>query len=297
MMSLIERALEKGKTQPAEQVNVPASQFVAVERGRRSGDALHERLRLAPREVAMPDIADAMGAVQRGGFLAPKDKRLQQRAEYRHIKRKLLSELKGKTDSRSRIMLVTSAFSGEGKSFSALNLALSLASELDYSTLLIDGDVIKPNLSNVFGVAGRKGLMDVIVDSRVDPESAVLSTSIPGLFVLPAGAPNPDATEHLASIRGREVIGALAAPMNRILLIDSLPMLQTTEARALASHAGQVILVVRADVTPTGAIKQAVEYLDEDCNVKMVLNAVDPMAMVGTYGYANYYGSESAEKA
>jgi Mrp family chromosome partitioning ATPase len=138
--------------------------------------------------------------------------------------------------------------------------------------------------------------MDLIVDPRVDPESAVLSTSIPGLSILPAGSPNPDATEHLASIRGREVIGMLAAPANRILLIDSLPMLQTTEARALAGHAGQVILVVRADVTPTAAIKQAIECLDEDCNVKMLLNAVDPMAMLGTYGYSQYYGSEPAGK-
>lgn len=292
-MSLIERALEKGKGQAADALSATPTQVVPVERGRRATDVTHDKSRLAPRESASPHITNAMALVEQAGFIAPPESRLHQRSEYRRIKRKLLDGLRGEPTGRSRVMLVTSAFSGEGKSFTSMNLALSLASEIDYATLLVDGDVIKPNLSKVFGVAGKKGLLDLAADRSLDPESLVLSTSIPGLSVLPAGSPNADATELLAGARAREVLATLAAPANRIVLIDSLPLLQTTEARVLANHAERVILVVRADSTPTGAITQAVEYLGTDANINLLLNAVDPVAMVGEYGYGQYYGRES----
>jgi Mrp family chromosome partitioning ATPase len=161
--------------------------------------------------------------------------------------------------------------------------------------LLIDGDVIRPSLSGMFGLADRKGLMDAVVDATIDPESLIAQTSVEGLSILPAGAPNENATEHFASSRMHEVIEQLMSVPNRLIVLDSLPLLLSTEARVLAPHAGQVLLVVRAESTPKPAVRQALALLAEHKNVKVLLNAVIWTKMldymVYGYGYGYEYGA------
>jgi Mrp family chromosome partitioning ATPase len=185
--------------------------------------------------------------------------------------------------------LIASALPGEGKSFSSANLALSLALEPDYTVVLVDADVIKPNLTRLFGLLGRPGLMDAAADPSIDVESLIVSTNVEGLSLLPAGRTDANATEYFASARMQTLVDQLLEVPNRLLVADSLPLLLTTEARALVPLAGQVVLVVRAESTPQQAVLQAVDLLGEDVNVKLLLNAVVRTKAQSYMGYG-YYG-------
>jgi capsular exopolysaccharide synthesis family protein len=209
-------------------------------------------------------------------------------AEYRHIKRGLLEDIS--SHKASRMMLIASALPGEGKSYTAANLAVSLALEPDYTVLLVDADVIKPFISRRFGLAGQPGLMDAAANADIDVESLVVTTSIEGFSILPAGRAHPNATEHFASARMHEIIGLLLAVPNRLIVVDSLPLLLTTEARVLVPLAGQVVLVVRAEVTPQNAVLQAIELLGPGANAKLVLNAVERTRVLDYFGYGYGYG-------
>lgn len=247
-----------------------------------------------PRVIASPDLAISDAMLREKGLRALPDDEGQQRAEYRHVKHGLLPELRAKDGKRT--VLITSALQGEGKSFSAAHLAMSLAVEPDYTVLLVDADVIRPNLTRTFGLVGRPGIMDAVADSSVDVQSLIVTTSIEGLSLLPAGRPHENATEHFASARMRQVIEQLLAVPNRIVVIDSLPLLLTTEARALAPVAGQILLVVRAESTAQSAVLNALELLGEGANVKLLLNAVvrtKALSYLGAeYGYGYNYNAE-----
>lgn len=289
-MSLIEKAMGKAKVAPASgavaaalpPVGTPvrADAFVAGQRSARE-----PQLRVTE---AMQDTL---------GLRAPREQERQRAAEYRHIKRQLVSELR-ENDAR-RVIVVASALAGEGKSFTAANLARSLALEPEHTVLLIDADVIKPFISQSLGISDRKGLMDALLDPMRNPEDLVLTTDIEGLSVMPAGSVSEHATEYFASGRRQEVLSQLLAVPNRIIVIDTLPLLQTTEARALSPSGGQVLLVVRAESTPQAAVREALSVLDRGANVKLVLNAAVRTRVTRYlgygYGYDYNYHSSSGE--
>ncbi|MEZ5459325.1 MAG: P-loop NTPase [Steroidobacteraceae bacterium] len=175
--------------------------------------------------------------LREAGLLAPFDQQRQITSEYRHVKRRMLAEIQAGT--ANRLVLIASALPGEGKSFSSANLALSLALEPDYTVLLVDADVIKPNLSRVFGVTDRAGLVDAIADAGTDVESMIVTTNVEGLSILPAGRSDPNATELFASSRMQQVVDQLLAVPNRLIVFDSLPLLLTTESRALVPLAAR----------------------------------------------------------
>jgi protein-tyrosine kinase len=235
-----------------------------------------------PRSSGEPQwrITDAMR--ERLG-LTVDDLANQRASEYRHIKRQIVSEIAA--NPQHRIVLVVSALSGEGKSFTSANLARSLAREQDYTVLLVDADVVKPQLTRELGLMDRPGLMNALVDASCDVDSLILTTDIDGLSVLPAGSASENATEHFSSERMRTVLNRLQAVPNRIVLIDALPLLLTTEARALLPLASQVLLVVRSESTPQAAIQQALGLVGEDINVKLVLNAVVRTRITKYLGY------------
>jgi protein-tyrosine kinase len=300
-MSLIERALNKARDGAATAISGAGLKVGAEAAGQVAGFAAAAAtvpLRdPAPRRVEAPELLVTDSLLDAAGLLAPHDQQRQVTSEYRHIKRRLLSEIQA--GSANRMVLMASALPGEGKSFSSANLAFSLALEPDFTVVLVDADVIKPNLTRVFGLLNRQGLLDAAADRSVDVESLVVSTSIEGLSVLPAGRTDANATEYFASSRMQEVVNELLAVPNRLLVVDSLPLLLTTESRALVPLAGQVVLVVRAESTPQQAVLQAVDLLGEDVNVKVLLNAMvrtraQAYMGYGYYGY-NYNYGEGAE--
>lgn len=304
-MSLIERALQKARdSRPARQIaaegrnephTIPIPIVTEVPPPQQPVARVVSLPVDFPRVVATPQLNITEALLREKGLRALPEDEAQQRAEYRHIKHGLLGELRA---GAKRTVLITSALQGEGKSFSAAHLAMSLAVEPDHTVLLVDADVIRPNLTRTFGLVGRPGIMDAVVDTHIDVHSLIVTTNIEGLSILPAGRPHENATEHFASARMRELIEQLLAVPNRIVVIDSLPLLMTTEARALAPVAGQILIVVRAESTPQSAVLHAIELLGDNSSIKLLLNAVVRTKALGylgaEYGYGYNYNAEKS---
>lgn len=228
-----------------------------------------DRARLREAGFALPDAgASALGE------------------ELRILKRQLLHG--AGSSARDRMVLVASAQSGEGKTFCAVALALSLAQERDWEVLLVDADVAKPSVLSTLGLDAGPGLLDALADERVDPEALVIRTDLGGLSVLPAGRASNDAAELLASDRTRAVLDRLTAPARRVVLFDSPPALAAAPASELAHHAGQVMLVVRADVTGEAELREAVALLGGGGALRLLLNGVG--FRPGGARFGSYYG-------
>jgi exopolysaccharide/PEP-CTERM locus tyrosine autokinase len=225
--------------------------------------------------------------------------------QFRHIKRPLIKNAFGKGAEpvpSGHLVMVTSSLPGEGKTFSSINLAFSLAREKDLQVLLIDADVAKQHLSRIFGIDEAPGLLNALADDSIDVESLILPTSVKGLSLLPSGqcAEEDVATELLASSRMDEIatrIGARRA--HQIALFDSPPLLLTNESRVLASLMGQILLVVRAGVTPQQAVMEAIGYVEEEKPIGLVLNQAKSHAPGSYYGYGSYgygvYGANAGD--
>ena len=218
--------------------------------------------------------------------------------EFRLIKRQLLITRErvaqtGQAD-KARTALVCSARPGDGKTFCAVNLALSMAAERDTEVLLVDADFAKPDVLAQLGMAEQPGLLDALADGRIDVESLVIRTDVGGLSILPAGTKTATDTELLASARTRAVVARLLeANPRRIVIFDSPPALAASPAAVLAMLVGQVMLVVRADRTPESELREAVQRLDGCDEIALVLNAVS--FVPGGHRYGTYYGQESGK--
>jgi Mrp family chromosome partitioning ATPase len=187
---------------------------------------------------------------------------------------------------------------GEGKTFTSINLALSLALERDLQVVVIDGDVAKRDITQLFGLDEEPGLLDAAGATDIQLEQAIFRTDVASLYVMPAGNQHLEATEILASERTASLLAQLATAPRRIVLIDSPPLLATTEAGVLVSLAGQVVLVVKASETPQNVVTSAIETIAEDKPVSLVLNQVlsVPERHYGYY-YGGYgYGREQQNK-
>ena len=230
----------------------------------------------------------------RKGIITPDAPRSHVADEFRVIKRPLLMNATGRGAAPIRngnLIMVTSALPGEGKSFTAVNLAMSIAMELDHTVLLVDADVARPTVPTLLALPATRGLLDILVDKSVELSQVMLKTDVEKLSVLLSGTKHPRATELLASEAMGHLLDDLASRYSdRIIIFDSPPLLVTTEARELASHAGQVVVVVEALNTGHAAVKQALATIDA-CPVKMLmLNKGRSASGGGGYGYGYGYG-------
>lgn len=228
------------------------------------------------------------------GLLAPDMEERRLAEQYRTIKRPLLRNADPRLDPpmhRGNIIMVASALSGEGKTFTCVNLCLSIARERDWSVVLVDADCSKPHLTRLFSAENEPGLIDLLRDRDLTFDSLVMPTDVPGLSLLPAGSRDTHASELLASKRMDELCTTLSAQQGRIVLFDSSPLLLTTEAAVLAANVGQVVVVVRANDTPQDAVKAALEKLDQTKAIGCVLNqswgSVEFGDGYGSYGYGD----------
>jgi protein-tyrosine kinase len=226
--------------------------------------------------LGVRSIEISLAALRAAGLLAPEDEEPKMEQQYRRIKRPLIVNATGRGAARvpnGHVIMVASAMSGEGKTFTAINLALSMSREKDVRVLLVDADVAKAHVSRLFAVAEAPGLLDVLRDSQVGVDSVILPTDVPNLSVLPAGSRSRETTELLASARMEAVMRAIAQhDERRVAIVDSPPLLLTTESHAIAQVAGQVVMVVRAGETPQHAVLAALSYLGERPMVSLVLN-------------------------
>jgi exopolysaccharide/PEP-CTERM locus tyrosine autokinase len=196
--------------------------------------------------------------------------------QYRQIKRPVINLALGRGVARipnGNLIMLASAVPGEGKTFMSLNLAFSVQLEADMTVLLVDGDVVNPRVSQIFGAQDELGLLDVIRDPSLALKTVILPTDLPGFSFLPAGRQDANATELLASARTQEVISQLGNDdPSRLVLFDSAPLLLTTESHALAQLVGQIMIVVKAGQTPHHAVLDAVQTLGDDKAISLVLN-------------------------
>ncbi|RZV36709.1 MAG: hypothetical protein EX272_07565 [Chromatiales bacterium] len=234
-------------------------------------------------------------ALRNEGLLAPEQDSVLLAKQYQAIKRPLIRHAFGKRATKvedGNLIMVTSALAGEGKTFTSMNLALSMAQERDHSVVLVDADVAKPHVSSIFGVGDEAGLLDLLEDSSLSPQSLVMATDVDRLYVLPAGAPRVNATELLASDRMESVARSLANIGEQpIVIFDSPPLLQTSEASVVATLAGQVLVVVRAGQTSQQAVMNALSMLGDDGAVNLVLNVATEQSGDYNYGYGYGYGA------
>jgi Mrp family chromosome partitioning ATPase len=234
-------------------------------------------------------------ALAEAGFIVPGGPVTGIAEEFRLIKHQLLHDIETARhlpEERRRSILIAAAHPRAGKTFCAINLALSLAGEREVEVLLVDGDVLKPDSLALLGVESGPGLVDALADPSSDPESFVLRTDVPGLSVLRAGRKTNNVPELLASDRSREVLAKLVAGnQRRIILFDSPPALMASHATVLAALVGRALVVVRADQTTEADLRETIGLL-RGCECSLVLNGAGLAVTGRKFGAYDGYGHD-----
>ncbi|MCK5394840.1 MAG: XrtA-associated tyrosine autokinase [Gammaproteobacteria bacterium] len=218
--------------------------------------------------------------------------------DYRRVKRPLVSNACGKNKSmveRGNIILVTSSIPGEGKTYTSVNLALSMAQELDNTVLLVDCDVAKQGVSRMLGLEKVRGLVDVLENDDLSINDVLLQTDIPNFRVMSAGKQNEYVTELLASHRMSDLVEELATRYSdRIIIFDGPPLLPTPQTQVLAGLVGQVVFVIEAGKTSQSLVEEALELIPEEQATGIVMNKNEGLASRSSY-YYGYYGPNEGE--
>jgi exopolysaccharide/PEP-CTERM locus tyrosine autokinase len=279
-MSKIQEALKEVKANSRRRATEPAKRLAKVVR--------------SDHKYAGHSIVVDHDQLRANGLLAPGADKRRLAEQYRAIKRPLLRNADPSLRSvlpLGNLIMVASALSGEGKSFTSVNLCLSIARERDWSVVLVDADSSKPHLTRQFSAENELGLMDLLCDPGLKFEDIVMPTDIDSLSFLPAGNHDIDSSELLASRAMRELCEELSsAGAGRIILFDSSPLILTTEAVALADQVGQILMVVRANSTPQETVLAALETIDPDKATNCVLNRATGVDIAEGYGYYGIYG-------
>jgi len=213
--------------------------------------------------------------------------------EMRLIKRPLLSAAFANEASveHANVVMVTSANPDEGKTFTAANLAFSIASEHETHVLLIDADVANPTIPDMLGFDAEMGLMDVVAESGIEMADVLVATNIPNLTILPAGRPRSGASELLASARMARFVDDVATRYaDRIVIFDSPPVRARSEPLILMQYVGQIVFVVEAERTSRLAVAEALASIGTKKVGGIVLNKAPPTP---SHGYGYYYGAGS----
>lgn len=248
---------------------------------------------VAPRAPALPVAEVDRDRLRESAFIVPDGPVTSISEEFRIVKRRLLASVQAEINAglgvAAQRILICSANPGDGKTYSAINLALSIATEKDHDVVLVDADFAKPSILSSLGIAGQSGLMDALADPAVDVQDLIIPTDIPGLSVLPAGRQTNTDSEYLASARTQEVLASLTAGRpGRIVIFDSPPLLAASPAATLAQHVGHALMVVRADVTSERALRDALSLIAGCNQIQLLLNGVKFSPSGRSFG--SYYG-------
>ena len=211
--------------------------------------------------------------------------------QYRKLKSRLVHLTKG--DRFRNLLMVTSAMTGEGKSLTATNLAISMAQEYDLTVLLVDADLRRPSIHRYLGFEQSIGLSDCLLDG-IDIGDAIIKTDLGKLSVLPAGREVEKPLELFASKKMHEVIMEIKHRYNdRYVIIDTPPLLPFAETRSLAHIVDGVVFVIQEGVTAQKSVSEAMEILKGCPVLGMVLNA--STAVNPEYSnYGEYYDRRKA---
>lgn len=296
--SIIEKAINKIEEE-SEASSIPAAEKTTTESGQEpvSAKIMREKElgQTSPPGAAQTQTS-ANGTInlaklRQMGVITPEVEKTQIAEEFRLIKRPLIKNAFTQGPGaikNGNLIMITSALAGEGKSFCAMNLAMSIATEMDHTVLLVDADVARPSLPRYLGLNAERGLLDVLLDNKLELADVMIKTNVEKLSILLAGRKNRHATELLASQSMSDLLNEIAERYSdRIVIFDSPPLLLTSEAHVLASQMGQIVLVVAAEKTPQQAVKEALRQIESCDVVNLIYNKASSFPGGEYYGY--YY--------
>jgi len=250
--------------------------------------------RAAASGVARPTLELDFERLRRLGFMLPGDPASRLSEEFQQIKRRLIGNtVPGMLNSPNppNLIMVTSSMPGEGKTYTSMNLAMSIAMEIDRTVLAIDSDILKSDLSRLFGAYNRTGLYDYLAHPDLDVTDVMCKTNVPTLSFIPAGTIREGITERLASQAMARLVAELSNRYSdRIIIFDAPPVLAMSGAAALAPLMGQVVVVVEAYKTSRENLKRTLSALEHVQITGLVLNKMRHRAAGGSYGYGGYGG-------
>jgi exopolysaccharide/PEP-CTERM locus tyrosine autokinase len=292
-LSIIEKAINK-----IEEKNEISSNFAAEKAATDSSQeplgtksAIESGFDQASSPSAVPVSTNGtinLAKLKQLGIITPDAEKTQIAEEFRLIKRPLINNVFSPVAgavSNSNLIMITSALAGEGKTFCAINLAMSIAMEMDHTVLLIDADVARPSIPSYLGLKAERGLLDVLLDDKLELADVMIKTNVEKLSILTSGRKSKHATELLASQSMSDLLREIAHRYSdRIVIFDSPPLLQTSEAHVLASQMGQIVLVVAAEKTPQNAVKEALRQIESCDIVNLIYNKAS------TFPGGEYYG-------
>lgn len=203
--------------------------------------------------------------------------------EYRKLKSMLVKLTKGETFKN--MLMVTSSVSNEGKSITALNLAITLAQEYDHTVLLLDADLRKPSLHTYLGIEPKVGLSECLQDG-IDIKDALINTGIGRLSLLPAGREVHNPMELFSSQKSREFFLEIKNRYkDRYIIVDTPPVLPFAETRPISSIVDGVLLVVKEGMVPLQSISETMECLKGVCILGMIYNEATIEKQTDNYEY------------
>lgn len=171
---------------------------------------------------------------------------------------------------QARLVVITSARSGEGKSFAALNLAASIAEGAHRPVILVDADRSPNSLTALLGLHDVPGLEQLRDSDDPDPAGLLRRTEIPGLFVVPHGTPEPYGTP--GSSMAKALLHLAGRLSDHLIVLDTPACLESSVAGLLAAAAGQMALVVEAESTTRAEVEGALDILNACPTLQLLLN-------------------------
>jgi receptor protein-tyrosine kinase len=253
-----------------------------------------------PKQAESKRVTIDLAKLAAAGLVTPDGMHTPIGEEFRIIKRPLLLKalVGGKRAVKdANLIMVTSALPGEGKTYTALNLAMSMVSERDVFVLLVEADLSKPNILRALGLEEEKGFVDILDDDSLQISDVLLRTNIPNLSIIPSGRPHPMGTELLASDRAQNVVNEIAKRYaNRIIIFDTAPILSSSQGKAFSRYVGQIVFVIEAEKSYEADVLAALNQLSSCENIGLVLNKErSVIKSLRHSGYKGYYYRHSSD--
>lgn len=299
-MSIIEKALNKAKDEGKKLIDVPDVSAQIADNNKHDN-----KLYGTDKDVGLArNVTQVESSVRHNkkvtidwerlaelGFIVSGVNQTQTIEEYRNIKRRLVDNAFGSASvgiARSNLILITSSVEGEGKTYTALNLALSIANERDKNVLLIDADVARPSIAKMLGISVPFGLIDYLENDHYCYTDIEFKTNMPGLSLILSGKQHKHSTELLASNKMASFAEELSHKYSdRIVIFDSPPLLAATQGIVLAKLVGQVVLVIEAEQTVQSLVMASVEKLAA-CDVVLAVLNKSKAGLLDKYYYGQY---------
>jgi receptor protein-tyrosine kinase len=243
--------------------------------------------------VQGPPTIDAV-ALERGGMVDWSRTRSRISEEFRLVQRQILRAAfgPGAEPGFSNLLMVTSARPGEGKSFTSVNLAGSIARQGDHHVLLVDADSKRDSFCYALGLAEMRGLLDLVANPKLDPSPLIVKTPIDRLSILPVGRERERSAELFSTKEMTRLIQSLGRRYaDRLLVLDAPPCLSTSDPAVLAPVVGQILFVVEADRTQRDEVEASLDLIQACPNITLVLNKQQVSSRYTFGAYSSYYSS------